>query len=103
VYNGLGDRVQQTVNSVTTTYALVLNTTYTQVLNDGNDTYLYNLRRIGEEDTASSTPLNTLPDMPVTGYPLEFTLAQAGAGMTPTSNQRVIPTQYKSEAFVGIQ
>jgi RHS repeat-associated protein len=51
-YNGLSDRVQQTVNGVTTTYVLDLNTGLTQVLSDGTDTYLYGLSRIGEEDTA---------------------------------------------------
>jgi hypothetical protein len=52
LYNGLGDRVQQTVNGVTTSYVLDLNTGLTQVLSDGTDTYLYGLTRIGEEDTA---------------------------------------------------
>jgi len=51
-YNGLGDRIQQTVNGVTTTYVLDLNVGLTQVLSDGTDTYLYGLSRIGEEDTA---------------------------------------------------
>ena len=52
LYTGLGDRVQQTVNGVTTTYVLDLNSGLTQVLSDGTDTYLYGLSRIGEEDTA---------------------------------------------------
>jgi len=51
-YNGLGDRVQQTVKGVTTTYVLDLNVGLTQVLNEGTDTYLYGLSRIGEESIA---------------------------------------------------
>jgi RHS repeat-associated protein len=47
-YNGLGDRLRQTVNSVTTNYTLDLNTGLTQVLADGSNSYLYGLGRIGE-------------------------------------------------------
>jgi len=47
-YNGLGDRVSQTVNSATTNYALDLNAGLTQVLADGTNTYLYGNGRIGE-------------------------------------------------------
>jgi hypothetical protein len=38
-YNGLGDRVNQTVAGVVTTYTLDLNTGLTQVLEDGANTY----------------------------------------------------------------
>jgi len=48
-YNGLGDRVSQTNNGVTTNYSLDLNTGLTQVLSDGTNTYLYGLGRIGEQ------------------------------------------------------
>jgi hypothetical protein len=34
-YNSMGDRLQQSVDSVTTNYTLDLNTGLTQVLNDG--------------------------------------------------------------------
>jgi len=37
-YNGLGDRLQQVVNGVTTSYTLDLNTGLTQVLADGSNT-----------------------------------------------------------------
>jgi len=47
-YNGLGDRLSQTVNSVTTNYALDLNAGLTQVLADGTNTYLYGNGRVGE-------------------------------------------------------
>ena len=48
-YNGLGDRVQQTVDGNTTYYSLDLAAGLTQVLDDGDNTYLYGLVRIGEE------------------------------------------------------
>jgi RHS repeat-associated protein len=48
VYNGLGDRAQQTVNGVTTNYALDLNAGLTQVLADTGNVYLYGNGRIGE-------------------------------------------------------
>jgi RHS repeat-associated protein len=52
VYNGLGDRLSQTVNSVSTNYTLDLNTGLTQVLTDGTNTYLYGNGQIGEQQPA---------------------------------------------------
>jgi YD repeat-containing protein len=60
VYNGLGDRLSQTVNGVTTQYTLdpsassgqALNAGLTQVLADGANTYLYGPTRIGEQQPA---------------------------------------------------
>lgn len=48
-YNGVGDRLQQTVNSATTSYTLDLNAGLTQVLADGTNTYLYALGRVAEQ------------------------------------------------------
>lgn len=51
-YNGLGDKVSQTANSVTTTYTLDLNASLTQVLaaSAGTSTYyLYGVGRIREQ------------------------------------------------------
>ena len=48
-YNGLGDRLQQTVGGVTTNYAIDLNAGLTQVLADGTSSYLYGLGRIGQQ------------------------------------------------------
>jgi RHS repeat-associated protein len=53
VYNGLGDRLQQTVSGVTTTYTLDLNAGLTQVLADGTNTYLYGAGRIAQNSTAN--------------------------------------------------
>jgi len=50
-YNGLGDRLQQTVNSQTTTYVLDLNARLTQVLSDNENSYLYGLGRISQTNT----------------------------------------------------
>ena len=47
-YDGLGDRLQQTVNSETTNYTLDLNAGLTQVLDDGTNTYLYGVDRIAQ-------------------------------------------------------
>lgn len=44
-YNGLGDRVRQTINGTSTNYALDLNAGLTQVLSDGSNAYLYGLAR----------------------------------------------------------
>lgn len=52
-YNGVGDRLQQTVGGVTTNYALDLNSGLTQVLADGTNNYLYGVGRIGQHDTAA--------------------------------------------------
>jgi len=52
-YNGLGDRISQTVNSQTTNYTLDLNTGLTQVLNDGTNAYVYGLGRIAQVNTTT--------------------------------------------------
>lgn len=55
--------MQQTVDTVTTSYTLDLNNGLTQVLSDGTDTYLYGLGRIGEFDgTEWSYPWGTPGD-----------------------------------------
>ena len=48
-YNGLGDRLGQTVNSVPTSYTLDIVGGLTQVLSDGANAYLYGVKRIGEQ------------------------------------------------------
>ncbi len=48
VYNGLGDRVQETINGVTTSFANDLAAGLTQVLEDGTNTYLYGNGRIAQ-------------------------------------------------------
>jgi len=54
-YNGLGGRVGQTVDGVAVTYTLDLAAGLTQVLDDGTNTYLYGLGRIGEEQSGGWT------------------------------------------------
>ena len=49
-YNGLGDRLRQTVNGVTTTYANDYAAGLTQVLSDGTSAYLYGVGRVGQYD-----------------------------------------------------
>lgn len=64
-YNGKGDRLQQTVNGVTTNYTLDLNAGLTQVLADGPDAqhpsniYTYGRGRIAQ---TLVTPGNLTPD-----------------------------------------
>jgi RHS repeat-associated protein len=52
-YNGLGDRLQQTENGVTTNYTLDIESGLTQVLSDGGSTYLYGVGRIAQADPGS--------------------------------------------------
>ncbi|HLO29732.1 MAG TPA: hypothetical protein VK249_11385 [Anaerolineales bacterium] len=47
-YNGLGDRLQETVNGNTTTFTMDYNTGLTQALSDGTNTYIYGLDRIAQ-------------------------------------------------------
>ena len=51
-YNGLGDRLGQAVNEVPINYTLDLEAGLTQVLSDGDNTYLYGVGRIGEQQPA---------------------------------------------------
>ena len=52
-YNGLGDRLSQTVNGMTTNYTLDLNTGLTQILSDGTTDYLYGNGRIAQVDSTT--------------------------------------------------
>lgn len=52
-YSGLGDRLQETVNGVTTTFTMDLNTGLTQALSDGTYTYTYGLGRIAQYNTTT--------------------------------------------------
>ena len=47
-YNGVGDRLQQTVDDVTTNYAVDIAGGLTQVLSDGTNSYLYGVGRIAQ-------------------------------------------------------
>ncbi len=49
-YNGLGHRLRQVTNGVTTTYSLDLASGLTQVLADGTNTYLYGNGRIAQQN-----------------------------------------------------
>ena len=53
-YNGMGDRLEKTTNGITTThYTLDLVASLTQVLDDGEFTYLYSNGRIAQYDATS--------------------------------------------------
>jgi len=51
-YNGLGDRLRQTINAVPQNYTLDIGSSLTQVLSDEADAYLYGVGRIGQEGAA---------------------------------------------------
>jgi hypothetical protein len=53
-YNGLGDRALQTVNNVTTNYAIDIATGLTQVLMDDEHIYLYGVERIVQHSAIST-------------------------------------------------
>jgi RHS repeat-associated protein len=48
-YNGLNDRLEQTIDGLATSYVVDLNAPVTQVISDSTNAYLYGLGRIGEE------------------------------------------------------
>jgi RHS repeat-associated protein len=53
-YNGLGDRLQETTDGVTTTFTMDLNTGLTQALSDGTNDYLYGHGRIAQSPITQS-------------------------------------------------
>jgi RHS repeat-associated protein len=53
-YTGMGDRIQQIVNSVTADYVLDINSGLTQVLQDGTNTYLYGINRVAQGTTTQT-------------------------------------------------
>lgn len=52
-YNGLNDRLQETVNGNTITFTMDLNTGLTQALSDGTNTYIYSVDRIAQVNTTT--------------------------------------------------
>ena len=52
-YNGLGDRLRETVNGVTTTFTMDMNIGLTQALSDGANTYIYGVGRIAQINTGT--------------------------------------------------
>jgi len=95
-YNGLGDRISQTVNAQTTTYTLDLNAGLTQVLADGSNTYLYGAGRIGQVNNTTEYFLgdalgsvrqltNTTGDVTLAKsyQPYGETLSSVGSGSSP--------------------
>jgi RHS repeat-associated protein len=52
-YNGLDDRLQQTINGSTNTLTMDLNAGLTQALSDGTNTYVYGIDRIAQVNTGT--------------------------------------------------
>jgi RHS repeat-associated protein len=78
-YNGLGDRLQQTINAQTTNYTLDLNAGLTQVLSDGTSTYLYGLGRVAEYESGWTYYLTD-----ALGSVRQLTSSAAGITLTQT-------------------
>lgn len=53
-YNGLGDRLQETTNGLTTTFSMDLNTRLTRALSNGTNTYLYGVGIIAQTNGSSA-------------------------------------------------
>ncbi len=53
-YNGLNDRLQETMNGNTTTFTMDYNMGLTQALSDGTNTYIYGNGRIAQTDGATT-------------------------------------------------
>jgi RHS repeat-associated protein len=52
-YNGLGDRLRETVNGNPTTFTMDFNAGLTQALSDGTNTYIYGVGRIAQVNTTT--------------------------------------------------
>lgn len=53
-YNGLGDRLQEKVNGVTTNFSMDIASNLSQVLDDGTSTYTYGVDRISQRTGADT-------------------------------------------------
>jgi RHS repeat-associated protein len=53
-YNGLNDRLQETVNGSTTTFTMDLNAGLTQALSDGTNNYIYGNGRIAQTESGAT-------------------------------------------------
>jgi len=76
-YNGLGDRLQSTLNGVATNYSLDLNSGLTQVLADGTNTYTYGLNRIAQTSTDATGCDLCTPERSERGYFLDDAIGSA--------------------------
>ena len=54
LYNGLGDRLQETVNGVITTFTVDLATGLTQTLDDGTNAYVYGNNRVAQVNNSGT-------------------------------------------------
>ena len=52
-YNGVNDRLQETVNGVTTTFTMELNMGLTQAISDDTSSYIYGVGRIAQVNTTT--------------------------------------------------
>ena len=68
-YNGLGDRLRQTINTVPQNYTLDIVSGLTQVLSDEADSYLYGVGRIGQEGGWLAVPPGRRIGQRATGEP----------------------------------
>jgi YD repeat-containing protein len=104
-YNGLNDRLQETVNGITTTFTMDLNTGLTQALSDGTNHYIYGLGRIAQVNSNVSrvgqysvTLSIGKADMSkpffhlVAKALLVFLLMLSGCNNSSQVNQSVVPT-----------
>jgi len=96
-YNGLGDRLQETVNGSTTTFTMDLNTGLTQALSDGTNTYVYGLGRIAQVNTVTeyflSDALGSVRQMTNASGAITYTKAYDPYGMV-TSTSGASSTAY---------
>jgi RHS repeat-associated protein len=77
-YNALGDRYQQTANGETVTYTLDIASDLSQVLMDGDYTYLYGLGRLPQENESRTDYF--LPD--ALGSARQLTTQNGNIGLT---------------------
>jgi RHS repeat-associated protein len=89
-YNGLGDRLRQTVNGSPTNYTVDLAAGLTQVLADGPNTYLYGVTRIGEEQAGGwqyhmGDALGSVRQLTNTGAAVTMAMSYEPFGDTITS------------------
>ncbi len=105
-YNGLGARVSQTVNSVTTHFVLDQAARLTQVLSDGTNTYLYGDDRIAQQSVSETEYLltATFVDCYCRSASISLRLLRLRSAMRPKGRgvRRLAMTQafYKGAIFI---
>jgi len=85
-YNGLGDRLRETTNGVTTTFTMDYNTGLTQALSDGTKNYIYGNGRIAQAEYFLGDALGSVRQLTNASGAITYTKAYDPYGVVTSTS-----------------